>query len=59
MKDGIKYFNPTSRTGPDGYINYKMSGGGQGGSGGESGCGVFGWGLIILFVLAGVLKLFR
>lgn len=29
---GVIYFDPTSTSGPDGYINYKMSGGGSGGS---------------------------
>ena len=48
----ITYFNPTSTSGPDGYINYKMSGGGSGGSGGRGpGCGFWGWVLIIIFVL--------
>ncbi len=49
--DGIIYFDPTSKTGPDGYINYKMSGGDKLGSGGGPGCGGFGWFFIILFVL--------
>ena len=34
MLASIIYFNPTSTSGPDGYINYKMSGGDRGGSGG-------------------------
>lgn len=49
-------FNPGSTTGPDGYINYKMSGGGSGGSGG-SGCGLWIWIIIILFVLELISKL--
>ena len=44
MIASITYFNPTSTSGPDGYINYKMSGGGPG-------CGILGWILIILIVL--------
>lgn len=39
----IAYFDPTSRSGPDGYINYKMSGGDSGGSGGGQ-VVVFGFG---------------
>ena len=51
MIANITYFNPTSTSGPDGYINYKMSGGDSGGSGGGPGCGFLGWILIILIVL--------
>lgn len=51
MNHNRLYFDPTSRTGPDGYINYKMSGGGSGSSGGGSGCGWLLWVLIILAVL--------
>ena len=55
---GVIYFNPTSTSGPDGYINYKMSGG-SGGSGGNSGggCGIWLWIIIILFVLELIGKL--
>lgn len=55
----ITYFDPTSTSGPDGYINYKLSGGGSGGSGGGrgSGCGVLAWIIIILFVLELIAKL--
>lgn len=55
---GITQFNPTNTTGPDGYINYKMSGGDKLGSGGGLGGGVFGWGFIILFVLWVIGELF-
>lgn len=50
---GISYFNPTSTSGPDGYINFKLSGGDSGGSGGSRGpgCGIWVWIIIILFVL--------
>lgn len=51
MIASITYFNPTSTSGPDGYINYKMSGGDSGGSGGGPRCGFLGWILIILIVL--------
>ena len=51
MLASIIYFNPTSTSVPDGYINYKMSGGDRGGSGGGPGCGFLGWILIILIVL--------
>ena len=55
---GVIYFDPTSTSGPDGYINYKMSGG-SGGSGGNSGggCGIWLWIIIILFVLELIGKL--
>ena len=56
----ITYFDPTSTSGPDGYINYKLSGGGSGGSGGGgrgSGCGIGFWIIIILFVLELIGKL--
>ena len=58
----ITYFDPTSTSGPEGYINYKMSGGGSGGSGGGgggsgSGCGLWIWIFIILFVLETISKL--
>ncbi len=56
----IIYFDPTSTSGPDGYINYKLSGGDSGGSGGGgrgSGCGILGWIIIILFVLEIISKL--
>ena len=55
---GVIYFNPTSTSGPDGYINYKMLGG-SGGSGGNSGggCGIWLWIIIILFVLELIGKL--
>lgn len=52
----ITCFNPTSTSGPDGYINYKMSGGNSGGSSGGPGCGFLGWILIILFVLEVISK---
>ena len=58
MMSGIIYFNPTSTSGPDGYINYKMSGGDKLGSGGGLGCGFLGWVFIILFVLWVIGKLF-
>ena len=58
MLASIIYFNPTSASGPDGYINYKMSGGDSGGTGGGPGCGFFGWILIILFVLEVIGKIF-
>lgn len=58
MVSRISCFNPTSRSGPDGYINYKMSGGDNLGSGGGLGCDLFGWGCIILFVLYIIGKLF-
>ena len=48
----IRHFNPTSTSGPDGYINYKMSGGDKLGSGGGSGCGFIGWGGVRYFVCA-------
>ena len=51
MLASIIYFNPTSTSGPDGYINYKMSGGDSGSSGDGPGCGFLGWILIILIVL--------
>lgn len=55
---GVTYFNPTSTTGPDGYINYKLSGGGSGGNGSSgSGCGIWLWIIIILFVLELIGKL--
>lgn len=56
----ILRFDPTSTSGPDGYINYKLSGGGSGGSGGggrTSGCGIWLWIIIILFVLELIGKL--
>ena len=54
---GINYFNPTSTSGPDGYINYKMSGGDSGGSGGGGTvCRFLGWILIILIVLEVISK---
>lgn len=53
----IAYFDPTSRSGPDGYINYKMSGGDSGGSGGGPGCGIWLWIFIILAVLEIIGKL--
>ncbi len=49
------YFDPTSTSGLNGYINYKMSGGdsgrsgGSGGSGGGSGCGP--WIAVIIFLV--------
>lgn len=54
----ITYLNPTSTSGPDGYINYKMSGGDKLGSGGGPGCGFLGWAFIALFVLWVIGKLF-
>ena len=51
MIASITYFNATSTSGADGYINYKMSGGDSGGSGGGPGCEFLIWILIILFVL--------
>ena len=53
---GINYFNPTSTSGSDGYINYKMSGGDSGGSGGGTACRFLGWILIILIVLEVISK---
>lgn len=53
----ITYFDPTSTSGPDGYINYKMSGGDNSGSDGRPGCGIVGWIFIILFVLWAIGKL--
>ena len=48
----IMYFNPTSTSGPDGYINYKMTGGGSGGSGRNSGGGCGMWlGIVILLIV--------
>ena len=58
MMSDITYFNPTSTSGSDGYINYKMSGGDKLGSGGGSGCGFLGWVFIALFVLWVIGKLF-
>lgn len=49
MTDFIIYFDPTSTSGLDGYMNYKMSGGS--GFGGGSGGGFSKWILVILFVL--------
>ena len=46
----ILYFNPSNQSGPNGYVNYKMSGGGSGSSAG-TGCGFALWVMIILFVL--------
>ena len=56
---GVIYFDPTSTSGPDGYINYKMSGG-SGGNVGKSGggCGIWLWIIIILFVLEIIGKIF-
>ena len=51
MLASIIYFNPTSISGPDGYINYKMSGGDSGGPGGSKRCGFLGWIIIILIVM--------
>lgn len=59
MIASITYFDPTSTSGPDGYINYKMSGGDSGGSGGGPGCGLFGWIIIILIVLEVIGKIFE
>lgn len=56
MTGSVRYFNPTKTTGPDGYINYKMSGGDKLGSGGGSGCGGFVWFIIIMFVLMLITK---
>ncbi len=56
--NGITYFNLTSTSGPDGYFNYKMSGGDKLGSGGRPGCGFMGWVFIILFMLWIIGKLF-
>jgi hypothetical protein len=48
----VTYFNPTSTSGPDGFINFKLSGGGSGRNGGNGpGCGIWVWIIIILFVL--------
>lgn len=58
MMSGITYFNPTSTSGPDGYINYKMSGGDRLGSDGGPGLGLVGWGFIILMALWIIGKLF-
>ena len=58
MMNGITYFNPTSTSGPDGYINYKMSGGDKLGSSGGPGGGFVGWGFVILMALWVIGKLF-
>lgn len=58
MIASVTYFNPTSTSGPDGYINYKMSSGDSGGSGGGPGCGFLGWIIIILIVLEVIGKIF-
>ena len=58
MLASIIYFNPTSTSGPDGYINYKMSGVDSGSSGDGPGCGFLGWILIILIVLEVIGKIF-
>lgn len=58
--NGILYFDPTSTSGPDGYINYKLSSGGSGGSGDGGrgpGCGIWLWIIIILFILELIGKL--
>ena len=54
----IAYFNPTSISGPDGYINYKMSDGDKFGSDGGPGLGLVGWGFIILMALWVIGKFF-
>lgn len=56
--NSITYFNPTRTSGPDGYINYKMSDGDKLSSGGEPGCGFIGWGVVNLFTLWIIWKLF-
>ena len=45
------FFNPTSTSGPDGYINYKLSGGDSDGGGSGPGCGMLVWVIIIFAVL--------
>lgn len=47
---GMYNFDPMKRTGPNGYINYKLSGGsgGSGGKGGNFGCGS----LLLVIILA-------
>lgn len=52
----ILHFDPTSQTGPEGYINYKLSGGdsngGNGeGSGGGNGCSFVVWFIVILILI--------
>ena len=54
----ITYFNPTGTSGPDGYINYKMSGGDRLGSSGGPECGFIGWAFTILMLLWVIGKLF-
>ena len=58
MMSGITYFNPTSTSGSDGYINYKMSGGDKLSSNGGPGLGLIVWGFIILMALWVIGKLF-
>ena len=58
MMSSTIFFNPTSTSGPDGYIKYKMSGGDKLGSGGGPGCGFVGWVFVILMVLWVIGKLF-
>lgn len=48
---GIKYFNATSTSGPDDYINYKLSGGDRLGSGGRLRCGIIGWGYCLIWAV--------
>lgn len=57
MIDAITYFKPTSTSGSDGYINYKMSGGDKIGFGGSEG-GLLGWIFGILFILWVIGKIF-
>lgn len=58
MIASVTYFNPTSTSGPDGYINYKMSGGDSAGSGGGPESGFLGWIIIILIVSEVIGKIF-
>lgn len=46
----ITYFNPNSTSGSDGYVNFKMSGGDNGGGGGSGpGCGF--WVIVIVVIV--------
>lgn len=53
----ITYFDPSSRSGQKGYINYKMSGGRSSGGGGRLGCGIWFWIFIILLIIE-IIKIF-
>lgn len=54
---GNGFFDPTGTTGPNGYLNYKMSGGDNGGNSNGPGCGVWIGIMIVLFVLEIIAKL--